>query len=320
MNERMKASIHLRLMYMGTIVILIVIFSCLSSEITAAQELAKSKTLPDLSGLAWLEGDIFIGVHDAKRSKEKYNWPRISLIRLPTSELEGVIWEPLNISFPGSEGWSSDLESACRIPGGNAFLFAESGQEGERNRRIFYAVFTDNTLKIESFIHWPVAIKNVEASEVCKIGDKLIFMYAERAGSLPSTKLRWATLSLNPFKLGTFKEKTYKGIDPVGKGARPIVALDVDKQGYIYSVSAYDPGCDDGPYRSVIWKIGRVTADHNGEPKIDLDINERVANMDGLKVESISVRELKDGHKQLFIGTDDEHYGGIIRLLPHIHD
>jgi hypothetical protein len=43
-----------------------------------------------------------------------------------------------------------------------------------------------------------------------------------------------------------------------------------------------------------------------------------LANLDGLKVESIVVREPIEGGKQIYVGTDDEHYGGIIRLLPNL--
>ena len=96
--------------------------------------------MADLSGLAWVEDDLFIGVHDTKRNAEKYHWPRVSLGRFPKSEMEGVTWQSLDLKFPGPEGPSSDLESAGRIPGGKGFLFAESGQAGEGARRIFFAV------------------------------------------------------------------------------------------------------------------------------------------------------------------------------------
>jgi hypothetical protein len=295
------------------------ILSIILTNPISAQELAHATTLPDISGMAWVEDDLFIGIHDAKRNPEKYNWPRVSFVHLPRSELQGVTWRPLNLKFPGPEGRSSDMESACRIPGGKAFLFAESGQEGEHDRRIFYAVYSNGMLQIESHILWPVDIKNVEATEVSRIGDQLVFLYAERADGLPSTKLRWARLSLNPLQIGEFEEITYEGVDPVGKGARPIVALDVDSDGFIYIVSAYDSGNDDGPYRSVVWRIGKMISGIDDMPQVELDENKRLANMDGVKVESIAVRERNDGIKQIFVGTDDEHYGGIIRLLPGSH-
>jgi len=117
-----------------------------------AHELVRSLVLPDLSGMAWVEDDLFIGIHDVKHNPEKYNWPRISIVRPPKSELQGVIWQTLDLKFPGREGRTSDMESACRVPGGKAFLFAESGQEGEHDRRIFYAVYNNGILQIESHI------------------------------------------------------------------------------------------------------------------------------------------------------------------------
>lgn len=300
-------------------ILLLILCGLLLTTPVHAQDVApQASTLPDLSGLAWIEGDLFLGIHDAKRSPEKQNWPRVSFIHLPKSELQGAIWHPLNLKFPGPEGRSSDLESAARIPGGKGFLFAESGQEGEKDRRIFYAVYDKNTLHIESYINWPVDVKNVEAIAVCPIGSRLFFLYAERADSLPSTKLRWAPLTLNPLHIGDFEEVDYEGVDPVGKGARPIVALDVDREGFIYIVSAYDSGNDDGPFRSVLWRIGKIFADGDGNPVIDPGGVKRLATLDGLKVESIALRETSEGGKQIFIGTDDEHYGGIIRLLPDL--
>lgn len=297
----------------------VIVFCCIPAATVDAQELVRASTLPDLSGLAWVEGDLFLGVHDAKRNPEKQNWPRVSYVYLPKSELQGVTWQTLDLKFPGPEGRSSDLESASRIPGTKAFLFAESGQEGEEDRRIFYAVYSNGALRIESYITWPVSITNVEATEVCRVGNQLVFLYAERADSLPSTKLRWAELSLKPLKIGEFQEVTYEGVEPSGKGARPIVALDVDSDGFIYIVSAYDSGSDDGPYRSVVWRIGKMIADANGNPQAVLGETKKLANLDGLKVESIVVRETDKGGKQIFIGTDDEHFGGIIRMLPPIH-
>jgi hypothetical protein len=285
----------------------------------ATRATQSASTLPDLSGLAWIRGDLFLGVHDAKRDPEEYSWPRLSFVHLPKSQLHGVIWHPLHLEFPGSEGRSSDMESAAQIPGGKAFLFAESGQEGEHNPRIFYAVYTNGKLQIESHLVWPVDVTNVEATEVHQVGDRMILLYAERAEGHPTTKLRWAPLSLNPLRIGKFKETIYEGVDPVGKGARPIVALDVDSDGFIYIASTYDSGSDDGPYRSVVWRIGKMIGDGNDNPQVRLDENKRLANLDGLKVESIAVREASEGSKQLYVGTDDEHYGGIMRLLPGLH-
>lgn len=285
------------------------------SNISLTQNLQKATTLPDLSGLAWIEGDLFLGIHDAKNYPGTEDWPRFSLVHLPHLELRGVTWQEIDILFPGPNTISSDLESACRIPGNKGFLFAESGQEGDPYRRIFYATYDNDSLQIKSHIVWPVKVKNVEATEVCQLGDRLVFLYAERAEGHKSTKLRWALLSLDPFEIGEFDEITYEGIDPIGEGARPIVAMDIDSEGFIYIVSAYDSGDNNGPFRSVVWRVGKIIADEMDNPQVILNENKRIANLDGLKVESLTIREMDD-EKEIFIGTDDENYGGIIRLLP----
>jgi len=296
----------------------ILLMGCTTTAPTHPQGVARTHTLPDLSGLAWVEEDLFLGVHDTKGDSEKDNLPRVSLVRLPQSKNEGPTWKPLDLKYPGPGGPSSDLESASRIPGGRGFLFAESGQAGEGARRIFFAVYRNGTLSIKSYSPWPVPVENVEATEVCQVDQQLIFLYAERAEGLLSTKLRWARLSLNPLEFGAFKEVTYKAEDPIGMNARPIVALAVDNAGFIYSASAYDSGNDDGPFRSVVWRIGKIIADKEGNPQVELGIGERLATLDGLKVESIAMRETDEGGKQVYVGTDDENYGGIIRLLPRV--
>jgi len=295
--------------------LLLVTYISSCSDPDNEQAMIYPSTLPDLSGLSWVEDDLFIGVHDAKNNAEKENWPRVRLIRLPQSELDGVIWEPVVLNFPGPGGTSSDLESSCSIPGGKEFLFVESGQEGEQYRRIFYAEYDNGTLGISSYADWPVEIINVEATEVCLVGEKLVFLYAERAQDSSSTQLRWTEISISPLGFGEFEGVTYEAIDPVGPGARPIVAIDVDSDGFIYIVSAYDSGNDDGPFRSVIWQIGQVIVDGQGNPTVELGLNNRLADLDGLKVESLAVRESSATSKEVYFGTDDEHYGGILRLL-----
>lgn len=297
-----------------------ILSGCATTILANPQGGVKASTLPDLSGLAWIKDDLFVSVHDAKRNSEKKYWPRVSLVRLPKSNNEGVTWQSLDLEFPGPHGPSSDLESVSRIPGDMGFLFAESGQAGEAAQRIFFAVYSNDTLKIESQFPWPVPVENVEATEVCQVGQQLVFLYAERAEGLAATKIKWATLSLHPLEFGPFKEVTYEGVDPIGKGARPIVALAVDTDGFIYSASAYDPGNDEGPFRSVAWRIGQMIADKNGDPLVQLGESKRLATLDGLKVESITVRESQKSGKQVFVGTDDEYYGGTIRLLPSVQE
>ncbi len=312
-----KASRRLKPVWSSLLIMtffLLIFFSCNKED--GGDPHPRPSALPNLSGLSWVEADLFIGVHDAKNTDEKKDWPRLSLIQLPQSEFDGVIWHPFYPTYPGPGGLSSDMESCSSIPGGKDFLFVESGQEGDGFRRIFHGVFENNSISIADYVDWPVGITNVEATEVCQVKDRLVFLYAERAQDSTYTKIRWAVFTLDPLGFGDFSEVVYEGIDPVGPGARPIVAMEIDNDGFIYIVSAYDLGNDNGPFRSVVWQIGRMITDMEGNPIVDLQENIRLADLDGLKVESITVREVPGSEKEIYIGTDDEHYGGIIRLLP----
>lgn len=272
--------------------------------------------LPGVSGLAWVEDDLFLAVHDAKRSKKQADWPRVSLIRLPRSANEGVSWEPLALEFPGEAGPANDLESAARVPGGRGFLLAESGPRKGFAPRIFFAVYGEGGLRVQSFAPWPEEIENVEAIAVGEAGGELVFLYAERAAGGSSTEIRWAGLELDPPGFGPFRGVTYSGAGGAEKNTRLVSGMALDGDGSIYAASARDTGDDGGPFGGTVQRIGRVTADENGRPVVELDEGKSIANLDGLKVEAIAVREAAEGGGQLFVGTDDENYGGIIRPLP----
>ena len=284
-------------------------------ELRKEPRLRVASTLPDLSGLAWIEDDLFVAVHDAKNPEEN-DWPRASLLSLARS-LDGILWKPLRLNWPRPQGQSSDLESVARIPGTRDLLVVESGDDGGAFRRIFLVNFQQHRSQIVAFIEWPGLIQNVEGTAVARLGKRLIFIYAERAHGQPSTQIRWADLDLEPLGIGAFNAMTFTSPDPTGPNARPVAALEVDSMGRLYGVSAFDPGDDNGPFRSVVWRLGQVKLDAGGNPQVVLDAQPlRVATLDGLKVESVAVREQADGKVEIFVGTDDENYGGTMRMIP----
>lgn len=299
--------------------VLIVVWSANAGAYCSAAEdgvwsigsrLRVASRLPDFSGLAWIEDDLFVAVHDAK-NPEEINRPRVSLLQLPTS-LDGIRWRPLPVQWPKPQGKSSDLESIAPIPGTRDLLLVESGDDKGEFRRIFLARFRPHRLQIVSFMEWPTPIVNVEGSAVARIGERLIFIYAERAQGQSSTQIRWADLELRPLRMGAFQEVTFTCPDPIGPNARPVTALEVDSVGWLYAASAFDPGDDNGPFRSVVWRIGEVTLDEDDEPQLLLDTQPlRLATLDGFKVESLAVRDF-----EVFAGMDDENYGGTLRLIP----
>ena len=167
---------------------------------------------------------------------------------------------------------------------------------------------------------------NIEATAVAKTdsGSGLIFIWAERNSGKQFTEIKWTDLNLHPFEIGRNGVKavtfTLPGdlVDEAGDPlySRSIVGMDVDSDGNIYTVAALDPegyveDPDGGPFRSAVLKIAKVIAGNvvlDAEPTVQ-------AFVDGFKVESVAVRENGNG-VELFIGTDDEYYGGALRPLP----
>jgi len=294
--------------------VLVVFLSACSDRKAASTPPARPKTLLNVSGMSWVAGDVFLAVHDIKNHGDKAAWPRFSLCTLASNEFDGIVRTELHPDFPGLP--PGDLESICSIPGTSDFLMVESGQEGASYSRIFHARLSDGNLTVLGSVNWPVPIVNVEASEVCRVGDQLYFLYAERSEGADSTAIHWAELGLQPVSFGAFESVVYRGVNPVGPMARAIVALDIDEEGNLYTVSAYDPGTDDGPYRSTAWQIGKIGPRATGGAEIHLGPGVLLGVFDGFKAEAIAVRPTAGGGKEVFIGTDDEHNGGIIRILP----
>jgi len=271
----------------------------------------------DVSGLAWVAGDVFLAVHDAKADGEAA-LPRVSLMTAPGPGTPAH-WTPLGVDWPAGDPVSHDLESVARVPGTDLYLLAESGDGGSAHRRIFVAELSGTALTLREPASWPVPVSDVEGTAVARVGGGLYFLFAERAHGAPETRVVWAPLTLDPFALGEPREVSFSSPWPTGPGARPISALEVDGDGHVYAASAYDPDRDEGPFRSAVWRIGRIVPAGGGAEVALSDPPVRLATLDGLKVEAVAVRPDGAGGVEVFVGTDDEAYGGALRLLPEPH-
>jgi len=271
--------------------------------------------LPDFSGLAWIEGNLFVAVHDTK-PPQGIDQPRVSLLTLSTSQ-RGLQAQFPRINWPDPHAPSNAFESIARIPGTRQMLLVESGDEAGRSRRIFLADLDRRKLMLTDFVHWPVPIASVEGSAVARIGDRLIFLYAENARGESSTLIRWAPLNLQPLGLGRFEELRFVSPGPRSSHGRSVTALEVDREGHVFAAAALDPGSDHGPFVSMVWRIGRLALDDNGRPNLVLlAVPQLLATLDGVKVESLAIRQLSEGDPQLFIGTHDDNFAGMMRLIP----
>lgn len=287
----------------------------------AADGFVPVQMLPDLSGITCLFGDNFLLVHDAKMPDEP-DRVRVSLLKSPRSP-GGLMWKPLFPDFPG--GASSDLESAARIPGSPFVLLAESADDHGPYRRIFLAHPDGDDVTIIGETGWDEVTDayNIEASAVARAGDGWLFLWAERNSGRQDTALNWAPLTLEPFGIGPAAGSApfalpadWVGDDGKPLYSRPLVGLDVAPDGQIYAAAAFDPegsaiNPDNGPYRSAVMKIGTVDADG-----VKLDPQPvRIATLDGFKTESVTVCSTESGTR-IYVGTDDENYGGTLRQLP----
>ncbi|MBD0330347.1 MAG: hypothetical protein ICV64_09635 [Thermoleophilia bacterium] len=270
--------------------------------------------LPDLSGLAWLGGDRFLAVHDAKNPAED-DRIRASILRLPRS-LAGVDAHALDVEWPDPLGKSNDLESADPIPGTNRVLLAESGDGGGPFRRIFLAEVGDESLEIHSFAPWPEQIENVEGIAVARVGRRLVFLWAERAQGEAATTIWAGPMETDPLRFEEPRGVEFTTPESHTPATRPVSALAVDSRGRLYVGTAFDRDVgDNGPYRSSVWRIGRVRTTL-GIPHVVLDPEPTLlGTLDGLKVESVAVRE-QGGRFDVYVGTDDENWGGVLRPLP----
>lgn len=286
---------------------------------SATAQHRRASVLPDLSGLAWLGGDRFLAVHDAKTYDEAGN-PRISLLKLPT-DLKGILFKTQPVGFHGPK--SNDLESAAWIPGTEDVLLVESGDDLDipAFQRIFKARVQGESVKVIAVTQWPERIGNVEATAVAACGERFVFLYAERAPTPTSTKVCWAIFNPERLSFKSFRSVTFHNPNPLAYN-RPLVAMDVDSKGQIYVSTVFDaeaaelPNPDNGPFASAVYCIG-VLKEVSGEPEVVLfDSPQLEGTLDGLKVESVAIREDEKHGFQIFVGVDDENYGGTLRLLP----
>jgi hypothetical protein len=306
---------------------LVPLMLCAAGLLVTAQQPLPVSNLPDISGIAWMEGDTFLSVHDSKNDDQERGRTRVSVLTLPAAfssprgvgQQPSLSFRPLKVVWPSDE--PHDLESIARIPNTPQVLLVESGDDASASKRIFLAALrTAEQLTIDEVVPWPVPIHNVEASAVFTLGAQLYFAYAERADGLSRTEIRWARMHLNPLRFERFSSAKYAA-RLKGPGVRPVVALDIDAAGRVFAATAYDPGNDNGPFRSVVSCIGQFRSGSGGKSRfVPAAASQAVAIQNGYKVAGVAIRPRQDGRIEIYAGTDDENFGASFRqvLLPSV--
>ena len=272
---------------------------------------------PGVSGIAVLEDGEILSVHDVKPASNEETTAWLGLFRLPKSNGGYLTWENLKVDFSTLVPPPKDLESISPIPGTNSLLIAESGALGANHRRIFKISKAGDGWRVTKNLVWPWPVKNVEGMEVCKKNDTYFFASAERSQGLTSVEITWSVLNIQNFQIGTVQRTQYTppNLD-YDKGYRLISSLACDTHGTLWGASAYDPRDDSGPFKSVIFEIGRFS-DSDPLPSFRLSASKRYLTLPGFKVEGLSI-DKNSAHLEvplIFIATDDEGMGGALRKL-----
>jgi len=267
----------------------------------------------DVSGMAWIRDDLFLVIQDAKNPE---TLPRACLLEVPTGPA-GIFWKPLDVQFP--EYNANDLEGIARIPGTDRFILAESTEElAEKpySGRLFLGELRGESLEIIDLVRWPLKTENIEGTAIARVGERLLLLFAERAHGRNSTGIHMADLRLSPLRLEqVILGGTFTCPYPCGENARPVSAIAVDASHNIYVASAEDPDDDNGPFASAVYSIGKLVQE-GPVVTMRLDENPRlIARLDGMKVEGLTIRERSGKPRELFVGLDDENYGGTVRPI-----
>lgn len=300
---------------------------------------------PGYSGMALIDDNSYIVIHDTKiRPGEDHEPPRISLL---VTDCRGMYRErAIRVNWESDlKRKPNDLEGICAIPGReHEFLAVESGgyRDGEGKihiiGHIFHLRFTKNLEgdwcgTIQQVIKMPDELNGVEGIACVRIDDESWFVILGECGSRTSqggdvitkpARLHWDILELGPPD-NIPKEFISRGfvefISPdlasccISVDMRSCSDMYIDAKNQLWISAALDPG-DTGPFRSVIYKAGRIEP---GEPKqpIRIDRHQKEARfIDGLKVEALAAAPAFLSEKAILsFATDDENYHGIWRPL-----
>ena len=274
--------------------------------------------------MAQINSETYIVVHDAKTCEDG---ARLGIIRLRKGNAPKYVQLRVD-DWKHKDGRPNDLESICSLPGQRAeFLAAESGYWKGKFGRIFHIRVQGIDAQVLNVYQLPLIADNDEQREgdnfeglSCAERDdgKILVILGERGGSslYPTGVLRWGLLDIAKGTLKWInmdKEICAPGnwIDP--KSKRDISDLYLDDQGMLWSVATQDAS-DEGPFRSVIYRIATIQDDLQNPLKI---IKNTKASwvVDGFKIEALSGPTYVVKGCFLTFATEDESFNGIWRSL-----
>ncbi len=280
------------------------------------------------SGMASLDDSSYVVVYDKKSFQ---SGSRIAILTIKNST--GYTVDEIQIDdWKHKEGKASDLESICALPDTKDEFFAvESSYWLGKAGRIFHIKINGKKIQILNVYNIPnkedipdnkAGSYNFEGSVCLKNKDKLFLILGERGGSKQHPE---SSLIIGVLENGkkTFDWSTYKDDITLIKAPfsttndklnRSISDLYLNDKGELFASAAIDEG-DAGPFKSIIYKIGTVS--FNGDKLIitPSESQKPLYTIDGFKVESLSSSPSRFKESSFSIGTEDENYPGVWRVL-----
>lgn len=280
------------------------------------------KPLPGISGMSPIDGTSYLTLHDSKGFRP--DAPRLGVLTLDPED-EDYSYELVNLDVP-KDGPTSDLESGCKLTRHNGeYLISESGTWEMTAGRIYHIRLDGLSAKLLHEDKVPFTRDNDPRGDfgdqyeglACfpGPGSAYIVLLGERGGT-----------EFTPggiIKVGTYNADTrtlvWTGTQiPVrapsafaGKDVRSITGLTIDSDNRLWASASVDAASELGPFRSVVYQIGRVQPSVT-QPVI-VSVGRNAYTLDGLKIEAVTAGLNGIG---LSVGSEDESFGGNWRQLP----
>ncbi|MBM3463284.1 MAG: hypothetical protein FJX76_14370 [Armatimonadetes bacterium] len=280
---------------------------------------AHAQLLADFSGMAGISPGLYLMVSDAKNKSKA---ERVAVLRWSGGNYR---LEPVAVDWNGAP--SRDLEGCCSLPGDSAeFLLAESGYfKGDFGRVLQFRLTHDPqkgwTGKVMHSFQLPPPPRGEDstASEQQLEGisaipgpkGKPIVIIARRGGAKAPGMLEWGVVEDRRFLVQGTHEVDLRSI--LGDRSCADILLVPDGDGWrVFSVATADPG-DVGAFASAVCEVGRFTAVGAYQPLAKPLLK---ARCDGLKIEALASAPPSFGPGKFCVGTDDEDYVPVWRVLP----
>ena len=288
--------------------------------------LVSSAGRPRGTGDAVQEWEL-LAAHDNKSKGQGEKAPRVGLVRVTDACGARVVsYQPVRWETPGTEV-PDDLEAVCAVPGEAGHFMAMTSKG-----RVFRFMLADDREGVQITLlhdvpdqldtpHAPAGkAGELEGMHLARVGDQRVAVWATRGLGDERARLYGSTYKYEDkgksFQLEQAVElgnPIYAPLDVHDRSTlRHVSDLRVDADGVVWASAASDPD-NDGPFKSMVYAVGWLRADRERGltlkpapwmPQLSFDAN---------KVEAV---EFDPGTGLLFLGTDDEDYGGSIQALP----